>query len=127
MSKHIPDTTNWVAKQVELYEGSNRTQRMTLTDSGLPVIIVTHRGSKSRTIHKTPWMRAIEDGIYILGASMSAAPKNPVWYYNLKAETNLEFRDDMEVFDMRVREVSDSNQKQRLWEIAVAAYLPHQE
>jgi hypothetical protein len=28
---------------------------------------------------------------------------------------------------MRVREVSDSNEKQRLWDIAVAAYPPYQE
>jgi deazaflavin-dependent oxidoreductase (nitroreductase family) len=30
-------------------------------------------------------MRVVHDGEYALVASMGGAPKNPVWYYNLKA------------------------------------------
>ena len=127
MSKYIPSPANWVAEQVELYEGSGGTQGTTLKDSGLPVIIVTHRGRKSRAVRKTPLMRAVDDGCYILVASMGGAPKNPGWYHNLKEDPNVEIRDSMNVFDMRVREVSDSNEKQRLWDIAVAAYPPYQE
>jgi len=127
MSKYIPSPANWVAEQVELYEGSGGTQGTTLKDSGLPVIIVTHRGRKSGAVRKTPLMRAVDNGCYILVASMGGAPKNPVWYHNLKADPNVEIRDSTNVFDMRVREVSDSNEKQRLWDIAVAAYPPYQE
>jgi deazaflavin-dependent oxidoreductase (nitroreductase family) len=127
MSKYIPSPANWVAEQVELYEGSGGTQGTTLKDSGLPVIIVTHRGRKSGAVRKTPLMRAVDNGCYILVASMGGAPKNPVWYHNLKADPNVEIRDLTNVFDMRVREVSDSNEKQRLWDIAVAAYPPYQE
>jgi len=127
MSKYIPSPANWVAEQVELYEGSGGTQGTTLKDSGLPVIIVTHRGRKSGAVRKTPLMRAVDDGCYILVASMGGAPKNPVWYHNLKADPNVEIRDSTNVFDMRVREVSDSNEKQRLWDIAVVAYPPYQE
>ena len=90
MSKYIPSPANWVAEQVELYEGSGGTQGTTLKDSGLPVIIVTHRGRKSGTVRKTPLMRAVDDGCYILVASMGGAPKNPVWYHNLKADPNVE-------------------------------------
>ena len=127
MSKYIPSPANRVAEQVELYEGSGGTQGTTLKDSGLPVIIVTHRGRKSGAVRKTPLMRAVDDGCYILVASMGGAPKNPVWYHNLKADPNVEIRDSTNVFDMRVREVSDSNEKQRLWDIAVVAYPPYQE
>ena len=127
MSKYIPSPANWVAEQVELYEGSGGTQGTTLKDSGLPVVIVTHRGRKTGAVRKTPLMRAVDDGNYILVASMGGAPKNPVWYYNLKADPNVEIRDETNVFDMRVREISDSNEKQRLWDIAVAAYPPYQE
>ena len=127
MSKYIPSTANWVAEQVELYEGSGGTQGTTLKDSGLPVVIVTHRGRKTGAVRKTPLMRAVDDGNYILVASMGGAPKNPVWFYNLKADPNVEIRDATNVFDMRVREVSDSNEKQRLWDIAVEAYPPYQE
>lgn len=127
MSKYIPSPANWVAEQVELYEGSGGTQGTTLKDSGLPVVIVTHRGRKTGAVRKTPLMRAVDDGNYILVASMGGAPKNPVWYYNLKADPNVEFRDETNVFDIRVREISVSNEKQRLWDIAVAAYPPYQE
>ena len=127
MSKYIPSPANWVAEQVELYEGSGGTQGTTSNDSGLPVIIVTNRGRKSGAVRKTPLMRAVDDGCYILVASMGGAPKNPGWYHNLKEDPNVEIRDSMNVFDMRVREVSDSNEKQRLWDITVAAYPPYQE
>ena len=58
---------------------------------------------------------------------MGGAPKNPVWYYNLKAEPNVEIRDGTEVHSMRVREIADPVEKQRLWDIAVEAYPPYQE
>jgi len=103
MSKYIPRTANWVAEQVELYEGSGGTQGTTLNDSRLPIVIVTHRGRKTGAVRKTPAMRAVDDGSYILVASKVGAPKNPVWYYNLKADTNREIRDETNVFDMRVR------------------------
>ena len=60
-------------------------------------------------------------------ASQGGAPKHPVWYHNLKAEPNVEIRDKTEVFQMRVREVEDSAERQRLWDIAVEAYPPYQE
>ena len=116
-----------MAEQVELYEGSLGTKGLTLRDTGLPVIIVTNRGRKTGAIRKTPLMRAKDGNSYILVASRGGAPKHPLWYYNLKAEPNVEIRDEAEVYSMRVREVVDSVERQRLWNIAVAAYPPYQE
>ena len=48
MAEYITSTADWVREQVELYEGSGSTQGTTLRDSGLPVIIVTNRGRRSR-------------------------------------------------------------------------------
>lgn len=127
MSDYIPSPRDWVAEQVELYEGSLGTQGLTLRDTGLPVIIVTNRGRKTGAVRKTPLMRAKDGNSYILVASMGGAPKHPVWYHNLKAEPNVEIRDEAEVQPMRVREVVDSVERQRLWDIAVAAYPPYQE
>ncbi len=45
----------------------------------------------------------------------------------VEAEPNVEIRDEAEVYSMRVREVVDSVERQRLWDIAVAAYPPYQE
>ena len=127
MSEYIPSPSEWVAEQVELYEGSLGTKGLTLRDTGLPVIIVTNRGRKTGAVRKTPLMRVKDGNNYILVASRGGAPKHPLWYHNLKAEPNVEIRDEAEVYSMRVREVADSVERQRLWDIAVAAYPPYQE
>lgn len=125
MSEYIPSPSRWVADQVELYEGSGGTQGKTL--NGLPVIIVTHRGRSTGAIRKTPLMRVADGKSYVLVASKGGAPKNPLWYYNLKADPNVEVRDETEVFTMRVREVEDAADKRRLWDIAVEAFSPYQD
>ena len=125
MDEYIPSPTGWVAEQVELYEGSGGTDGTTLR--GLPVIIVTNRGRKTGAIRKTPLMRVADGSSYVLVASRGGAPNNPLWYYNLKADPNVEIRDGTEVYSMRVREVEDSVERQRLWNIAVEAYPPYQD
>jgi len=126
MSEYIPSPSQWVADQVELYEGSGGTEGTTLRDTGLPVIIVTNRGWKTGAIRKTPLMRVADGRNYILVASQGGAPKHPYWYHNLKADPNVEIRDKTEVYTMRVREVVDTEERKRLWAIAVEAFPPYQ-
>lgn len=127
MSEYIPSPRQWVREQVELYEGSGGTAGLTLRDTGLPVIIVTHRGRKTGAVRKTPLMRVVDGNSYILVASQGGAPKHPLWYYNLKADPEVEIRDETEVYAMRVREVVDPVERERLWIVAVAAFPPYQE
>jgi deazaflavin-dependent oxidoreductase (nitroreductase family) len=127
MSKYIPSPTKWVREQVELYESSGGTEGTTLREMGLPVIIVTHRGRKTGAVRKTPLMRVVDGKKYILVASQGGAPKHPQWYHNLKADPNVEIRDRAEVRAMRVREVEDPDERQRLWKLAVQAYPPYQD
>ena len=127
MNEYIPSPRRWVAEQVELYEGSGGTVGLTFRDTGLPVIIVTHRGRKTGAIRKTPLMRVVDGKNYILVASQGGAPKHPLWYHNLKADPNVEIRDKSEVYTMRVREVVDSTERERLWNVAVEAYPPYRE
>ena len=124
MEEYIPSPSQWVAEQVELYEGSGGTDGLTLRDTGLPVIIVTNRGRKTGAIRKTPLMRVVDGNRYILVASRGGAPKHPLWYHNLKADPHAKIRDRAEVYSMRVREVENSVEKQRLWDIAVEAFPP---
>ena len=126
VSEYIPSARKWVAEQVELYESSGGTEGLTLRDTGLPVIIVTNRGWKTGATRKTPLMRVVDGKNYILVASQGGAPKHPVWYHNLKADPNVEIRDKTEIYAMRVREVVDVHERQRLWDIAVEAYPPYQ-
>ena len=127
MNEYIPSPRQWVAEQVALYEGSGGTAGLTLRDTGLPVIIVIHRGRKTGAIRKTPLMRVVDGNNYILVASQGGAPKHPLWYHNLKADPNVEIRDKTKVYKMRVREVDDSAELERLWKIAVETFPPYQE
>ena len=125
MGEYIPSPTEWVRNQVELYESSGGTEGTSL--NGLAVIIVTNKGRKTGAIRKTPLMRVADGDNYVLVASRGGAPTHPVWYYNLQADPNVEIRDGVDVHSMKVREVEDSAERQRLWDIAVEAFPPYQE
>ena len=127
MADYIPPTLDWVREQVELYESSGGTEGTTLLDTGLPCIIVTHTGNKTGGIRKIPLMRVKVGDSYVLIGSMGGAPKNPVWVYNLRANPSVEIRDKTEVFDMRVREVTDDEERQRLWDAGAEAFPPYNE
>lgn len=125
MAEYKPSTIKWVAEQVELYEKSEGVEGTTLRS--LPVIIVTNQGCKTGAIRKTPLMRAVDGKNYILVASRGGAPKNPVWYYNLKANSNVDIRDGASVHSMKVREVVDTVERKRLWNLAVEAFPPYED
>jgi deazaflavin-dependent oxidoreductase (nitroreductase family) len=86
------------------------------------VIIVTHTGNKTGAIRKTPLMRVKDGGRYVLVGSQGGAPQDPVWVHNLRANPSVELRDETVVQPMRVREVKDAGERERLWALAVAAY-----
>ena len=125
MSEYIPSPAQWVRDQVALYEGSGGTEGLTLRDTGLPVVIVTHTGNKTGAIRKTPLMRVTDGDGYVLIGSQGGAPKNPVWVNNLRANPAVTIRDATSVQEMRVREVHDDPERARLWDLAVAAYPPY--
>ena len=127
MAEYIPSPRDWVREQVELYESSGGKEGTTLRETGLPVIVVTNTGNKTGALRKTPLMRAVDGSNYILVASTGGAPKHPVWYFNLKANTSVKVQDGSNIYDMKVREVTDSAERIRLWDIAVDAFPPYQE
>ena len=125
MVKYIPPSLDWVRKQVELYESSGGTKGVTLLDTGMPCIIVTHQGNKTGAVRKIPLMRVKVANSYVLVGSMGGQPKNPVWVYNLRADPDVEIRDGVKVTKMRVREVPEGAERERLWAASAAAYPPY--
>jgi len=125
MPEYIPPAIDWVREQVELYEGSGGTKGTTLRDTGLPCIIVTHKGNKSGGIRKIPLMKVKVGDSYVLVGSYGGREKNPVWVYNLRANPDVEIRDMTEVRKMKVREVTDPDERTRLWEAAAQAFPPY--
>tara|TARA_B110000014_G_C20056236_1_gene549758 strand:- start:60 stop:488 length:429 start_codon:yes stop_codon:yes gene_type:complete len=125
MKKYIPSPKKYVADQVDLYENSGGTKGITM--SGLPVIIVTHIGIKTGAIRKTPLMTVLDGNNYVLVASQGGAPKNPLWYYNIKENPAVQIQDKKSIYSMKVREINNSQERIRLWDIAVSAYPPYED
>ena len=125
MAEYLPPALDWVRDQVELYESSGGKEGTTLRDTGLPCIIVTHLGNKSGAIRKIPVMRVKVDNRYVLVGSYGGRPKNPVWVYNLRANPDVEIRDKTEVYEMRVREVINDQEREILWDESAKAFPPY--
>jgi deazaflavin-dependent oxidoreductase (nitroreductase family) len=117
--EYEPSASKWVRDQVQEYEGSGGTVGTTMRD--MPVVIVTTRGAKSGKVRKVPLMRVEHEGEYAAVASMGGAVKNPVWYYNLVADPEVEVRDGTVVQAMTAREVTGDD-KAIWWQRCVAAF-----
>ena len=117
--EYEPSPAKWVRDQVQEYEGSGGRSGTTMRD--MPVIIVTTRGAKSGKLRKVPLMRVEHDGEYAAVASMGGAAKNPVWYFNLVADPQVEVRDGTVVQTMMAREVT-GEEKAIWWKRCVAAF-----
>ena len=117
--KYEPSPRAWAREQAEKYESSGGTQGTTL--QGRPVIVLTSKGAKTGKLRKTPLMRVEHDGTYAVVASLGGAPRNPVWYFNLKAHPQVELQDGPVRLDMTAREVT-GEEKAIWWQRAVAAW-----
>lgn len=124
--EYAPSPRRWVRDQVELFENSGGTEGTTLLDTGLPVVIVTNVGAKTGKVRKTPLMRVEHDGRYAAVASLGGAPKNPLWYYNLKANPRVQLQDGPNRSAMIARELA-GGEREAWWQRAVAAYPPYAE
>ena len=127
MAEYIPSPAQWVRDQVELYESSGGTEGTTLRETGLPVIIVTNRGNRTGAVRKTPLMRVKDGDNYVLIGSRGGAATHPQWVHNLRADANVQIQDETNVYEMRVRELSEGEERARLWDIAVEAFPPYAE
>ena len=125
--EYEPSAWDWVREQVETYERTGGQEANTLRDTGLPVIIVTTRGSKSGKIRKLALMRVEHQGEYALVGSKGGMPTDPVWVHNLRADpTAVMLQDGPEPYDAVVREVTGKDRAE-WWERAVATFPPYAE
>lgn len=122
--EYAPSPAKWVRDQVELYESSGGTEG---TDrNGMPVIVVDNVGAKSGKLRKTPVMRVEHGGSYAAVASAGGAPRNPVWYGNMKKNPHVEVRDGQAKGRYVAREV-DGEERAEWWERSVTAFPPYAE
>jgi deazaflavin-dependent oxidoreductase (nitroreductase family) len=114
--------TGWVRTQTEKIFETGTTDSVDI--KGRPVVLVTMRGVKSGKLRKVPLMRVEHEGVYAIVASLGGAPKNPVWYANVKAEPHVELQDGTVTKDYTAREVT-GEEKAVWWERAVATYADY--
>jgi deazaflavin-dependent oxidoreductase (nitroreductase family) len=117
--EYEPSTSDWARENAEKDMESGGTDGTEL--QGRPVILLTSIGAKTGKIRKTPLMRVEHGGEYAVMASLGGAPKNPVWYHNIKAHPRVELQDGTVNKDYEAREVF-GDEKAAWWERAVAAW-----
>jgi deazaflavin-dependent oxidoreductase (nitroreductase family) len=110
---------DWVRKDADRIIESGSTEGSEM--KGKPIILLTTIGAKTGKVRKTPLMRVEHDGEYAVVASLGGAPKNPVWYYNIKAHPRVELQDGPVTKEYEAREVS-GDEKAAWWERAVEAW-----
>jgi deazaflavin-dependent oxidoreductase (nitroreductase family) len=115
---------DWVRKDADRIMETGTTDGSEM--KGKPIILLTTIGAKTGKIRKTPLMRVEHDGQYAIVASLGGAPKNPVWYYNVKAHPRVELQDGDVTKDYEAREVT-GDEKAVWWERAVEAWPDYAE
>ena len=122
--EYEPSAQKWVRDQVEEYETSGGTRGTTLR--GVPVVVITSRGSQSGKLRKNPVMRVEHDGVYAAVASKGGAPVHPAWYRNLVENPLVEVQDEGSRGDYTARELS-GEERDAWWERAVAVWPDYAE
>jgi deazaflavin-dependent oxidoreductase (nitroreductase family) len=110
---------DWNTRIIEEFRANEGKVGGQFEDASL--ILIHHIGAKSGTERVNPvgcFPRL--DGRFVIIASNGGAPKNPDWYYNLRAhqEINVEF--GTEIFAVTVRELEGAEREQ-VWADAVSA------
>ena len=116
--EYVPSPSAKARNHVEEIEAKGTTEGSDML--GMPIVLLTMKGISGK-VRKVPLMRVEHDGQYAIVASLGGAPKNPVWYYNVKAHPHVELQDGTVSGDYEAREVF-GEEKATWWERAVAAY-----
>jgi deazaflavin-dependent oxidoreductase (nitroreductase family) len=85
------------------------------------VLLLDHVGAKSGTMRTSPLLYASDGDDLVVVASKGGYPKNPAWFYNLRANPETTVQVGSEHRPVRAR-VGAPDERDRLWALADAAY-----
>jgi len=88
---------------------------------GFPIMVVETIGAKTNKIRNIPLIYVHKEGMPILVASLGGMPKNPNWYYNVKAYPELKISTINGVGNYLANEVS-KEKKDELWPLICSFY-----
>jgi deazaflavin-dependent oxidoreductase (nitroreductase family) len=86
-----------------------------------PMLLLDHVGAKSGTKRTSPLVYVRDGEDLVLVASKGGYPKNPAWFYNLKAHPDTEVQVGSERRPVHAR-VADAAEHKRLWPQALKVY-----
>ena len=98
---------DWNAKTIAEFRANEG--RVGGNFEGAPIVLVHHRGRKSRREYVTPMMylpHDTEPGIIYVFATKAGAPTNPDWYHNLIVAGNGSVERGTEIYEVTVRELT---------------------
>jgi deazaflavin-dependent oxidoreductase (nitroreductase family) len=103
----MSDPAGWNAKTIAEFRANEG--RVGGVFEGAPIVLVHHRGRKSRREYVTPVMYLPHDTepdtIYVF-ATRAGAPTNPDWYYNLTAAGDGTVERGAETYQVTVGELT---------------------
>ena len=112
----------WATKlQVAVFRAT-KGRMMNKFIGGYPVCIVTTKGAKSGKTRRIALIHLPQgDDNKLLVASQGGMPKNPVWYYNVKTNPEIQIMVGGEEKTYLARQVSDE-EKAQLWPHLLSLY-----
>jgi deazaflavin-dependent oxidoreductase (nitroreductase family) len=105
-------------QQVRLYQSTNG-EEGGLSSSGLPVLLITTIGRKSRQPRTNPVVYMADGDTYIVIGSNMGREKHSNWYLNLKENPEVQIQIKADVFAATASE-AEGEQREHLWEKFVA-------
>ena len=103
----MSDILDWNAKTIAEFRANEGTVGGYF--EGAPMVLVHHRGRKSRVEYLTPVMylpHDTEQDIIYVFATKGGAPSNPDWYHNLVAARDGSVERGTETYKVTVRELA---------------------
>ena len=88
---------------------------------GFPIMVVQTKGAKTQKIRNIPLIYVHDNGLPILVASLGGMPKNPSWYYNVKANPELKIYTIHDSGNYIAKELS-KEKKEELWPLICSFY-----
>jgi deazaflavin-dependent oxidoreductase (nitroreductase family) len=118
----MPDPNDWNASTIAEFRANGG--RVGGPFEGAPLVLVHHRGRKSRREYVTPMMYLPDDrddGTIYVFATKGGAPSNPDWYYNLVQSGEGAIERGTETYAVTVRDVR-GDERDRIYEEQARRY-----
>lgn len=89
---------------------------------GLPqMLLLDHVGARSGILRTAPIAYARDGQDYVLVASKGGYPRNPAWYYNLRANPDTSVQVGRRRVDVHAR-VATAEERERMWPACVRVW-----